>query len=193
MKFNALTEILYFLYTTFSCKKGGLSNRVFILRQWLIGCYITAYQATGEDRDTAGIYLMSRLAEAMTPAMDYARLQQAVRFYTMYPEIAEIVSHQLACLVEQKILPTTVNQLVLPTAVTRATGSRQRSKTAALSILITQLSYHHFIELTKVTDPVKRHFYETKALKHGWSARELDDQIRALYYESICIRSQHLF
>ena len=49
--------------------------------------------------------------------------------------------------------------------------------------LIRSLSYSHFIELIKISDPLKRVFYEMECMKGTWSIPELKRQVESLYFE----------
>jgi predicted nuclease of restriction endonuclease-like (RecB) superfamily len=54
-----------------------------------------------------------------------------------------------------------------------------------LSQLATQfpLPWSHYLRLLKVEKTAARRFYETEALRGGWSVRQLDRQISTLFYE----------
>lgn len=45
------------------------------------------------------------------------------------------------------------------------------------------LSWTHYVRLLRVTVPQARAFYETEALRGGWSVRQLDRQIESQFYE----------
>ena len=45
------------------------------------------------------------------------------------------------------------------------------------------LPWSHYVRLLKVETPEARQFYETEALRGGWSVRQLDRQISTLFYE----------
>ena len=45
------------------------------------------------------------------------------------------------------------------------------------------LPWSHYVHLLAVDDPAAREFYETEALRCGWSVRQLDRQIATLFYE----------
>jgi predicted nuclease of restriction endonuclease-like (RecB) superfamily len=49
--------------------------------------------------------------------------------------------------------------------------------------LIRRLSFTHFTLLLPIDDPIKRQFYELECIKGTWSVRELNRQIKTLYYE----------
>lgn len=50
-------------------------------------------------------------------------------------------------------------------------------------VLISRLSFSHFIELMGEKDPLKRAFYEVEAIKGNWSVRQLKRQMGSLLYE----------
>ena len=45
------------------------------------------------------------------------------------------------------------------------------------------LPWSHYVRLLKVEKPAARRFYETEALRGGWSVRQLDRQASTLFYE----------
>ena len=49
--------------------------------------------------------------------------------------------------------------------------------------LISSLSFSHFAELIKISDPLKRSFYEIECIKGTWGVRELRRQINSLFFE----------
>lgn len=51
------------------------------------------------------------------------------------------------------------------------------------SVLVSKLSFTHFVELIKIGDILKRTFYELECIKGTWSVRELKRQINSLYFE----------
>jgi predicted nuclease of restriction endonuclease-like (RecB) superfamily len=54
-----------------------------------------------------------------------------------------------------------------------------------IGILLTKLSFSHFIELIKEADPIKRQFYEIQAVQNNLSVRELKREMDSLLYERI--------
>jgi predicted nuclease of restriction endonuclease-like (RecB) superfamily len=45
------------------------------------------------------------------------------------------------------------------------------------------LPWSHYVRLLSVTNPLAREFYETEALRGGWTVRQLDRQIGSQFYE----------
>jgi len=70
------------------------------------------------------------------------------------------------------------------------TGEILRSLTAksdngfdiAPEILLSRLSYTHFIELIRFDDPLERLFYEVETIKNNWNVRELERAINTALY-----------
>ncbi len=56
-------------------------------------------------------------------------------------------------------------------------------KSVAPGVLISELSFSHFIELTREDDLLKRTFYEVHAIQGSWSLKELQRQMGSLLYE----------
>jgi predicted nuclease of restriction endonuclease-like (RecB) superfamily len=58
------------------------------------------------------------------------------------------------------------------------------------NIILSKLSYTHLEALLKISEPLKRTFYELECIKGTWSVRELKRQIASLYFERSGL-SQH--
>ena len=56
-------------------------------------------------------------------------------------------------------------------------------ESANLNLLVTSLSFSHFIELLKADTNVKRRFYEVYAVQNNWSVRDLKRAIESLLFE----------
>jgi predicted nuclease of restriction endonuclease-like (RecB) superfamily len=50
-------------------------------------------------------------------------------------------------------------------------------------VLLSRLSYSHFIELLNAETPLKRAFYEVQAIKNNWGIRELNRAMSTLLFE----------
>jgi hypothetical protein len=68
-------------------------NQMATLRNWLIGCYIVEYEQKGSDRAKYGDRLLKRLEERVnTKGLNETLFLAARRFYSFYPQIADIIS-----------------------------------------------------------------------------------------------------
>jgi len=52
-----------------------------------------------------------------------------------------------------------------------------------INVLLTNLSFSHFIELLKADSATKRQFYEVQAIKNNWGVRALKRAIDSLLFE----------
>lgn len=50
-------------------------------------------------------------------------------------------------------------------------------------VLLSTLSFSHFIELLNIKEPLKRSFYEIQTVRNNWGARELGRAINTMLYE----------
>jgi predicted nuclease of restriction endonuclease-like (RecB) superfamily len=149
------------------------------VRNWLIGWHITEYEQGGSDRAEYGERLLPELARQLHGIKGLAvqRLYDCRAFYRAYPTILQTVSGELqrTGLLNTENLPTplasdqTVEADVLPGI--------------APNLLLTRLSFSHFLELLVLDRPLQRAFYEVQAVKNSWSVRELKRAINSALYE----------
>ncbi|WP_197286244.1 PDDEXK nuclease domain-containing protein [Pedobacter sp. PACM 27299] len=62
-------------------------------------------------------------------------------------------------------------------------GKKHPDSSLSPQELLTQLNFSHFIELIRVEDTLKRHFYEVEAVKNAWKVRDLARAIDTLLFE----------
>ena len=144
------------------------------MRNWLIGAYIAEYEQHGDDRATYGTKLMPELADRLrhVKGLSVFQLYRSVEFYRSYPSILATLSQELQHLA---IEPAAFIGLPLPT-IPQVPGLDGR-------LLLTRLSFSHFIELLKLDNPLQRAFYEVQSIKNSWSVRELKRAINSALYE----------
>ena len=90
-------------------------------------------------------------------------------FYLTYPNIVQTVSAQLS-----------------KSGAKQETLERTQTLSAEPVFALAQqfpLSWSHYVALLAVKNPYARTFYETEALRGGWSVRQLNRQINSLFYE----------
>lgn len=96
------------------------------------------------------------------------------QFYQVYPEIGQTLSDQFKQLGLPSISQTASDQLM---------GKKHPESSLSPQELLTQLNFSHFIELIRVEDTLKRHFYEVEAVKNAWKVRDLARAIDTLLFE----------
>ena len=154
-------------------------NAAMTAAYWLIGRRIVEFEQSGEDRAEYGAALVERLAEDL--AVRFGRgfslrnIYNMRLFYLAYPtdRILQTPSAKLALLPERQILQTPSGKLEAP------------SVEVGFDDLLTAfpLPWSAYVRLLSVRDENAREFYETEALRGGWSVRQLDRQIGSQFYE----------
>ncbi|MEO6244621.1 MAG: PDDEXK nuclease domain-containing protein [Opitutaceae bacterium] len=141
-------------------------NTVMTATYWEFGRRIVEFEQGGAKRAEYGEELLRQLARDLTKRLgrgfSVTNLQNFRTFFLLWP-IHQTASGKLPA---EKIHQTVSGELV-PTP-------------AALSF---PLPWSHYVRLMAVKDEAARRFYQTEALRGGWSVRQLDRQITTVFYE----------
>jgi len=171
--FAALADRLTHLHT--AAQHAALHQ----VNYWLIGSYLVEYEQQGQDRATYGEQLLAALARSLRArgltGLSLTNLKLSRQFYQAYPTLltAQAETLQAAGLPWPAIGQTLSDQL--PSAVDEPS--------LPPTLLLTRLSFSHFIELLTLDIPLQRVFYEVQAVKNNWSVRELKRAIASALYE----------
>jgi len=154
-------------------------NAAMTAAYWLTGRRIVEFEQSGAERAEYGAALLERLAADLTGRFGRGFSRQNVQnmrmFYLSYPpeRIRQTLSGKLARLPGQQI---------------RQTASGE-SEPALATLGFDDLSaafplpWSAYVRLLSVNNENARQFYETEALRGGWSVRQLDRQINSQFYE----------
>ena len=154
-------------------------NAAMTAAYWLIGRRIVEFEQSGEERAEYGTALIERLAEDLTVqfgrGFSLRNIYNMRLFYLAHPtdRILQTPSAKLAALPRRQIRQT-------PSGSSEAT-----SVELGVNDLLTAfpLPWSAYVRLLSVRDEHAREFYETEALRGGWSVRQLDRQIGSQFYE----------
>src|SRR5574337_728527 len=173
--FNLLLNSIKSIHLQLQDSAAKSVNKLFTIRNWLIGYYIVEYEQNGEDRAQYGEKLLANLEKGLKKLglqeLSERRLREARLFYQTYPQIWQSVT---------AILNTTqIRQSA--TAIFKSNQIVQSPSAQSLPSdlmvppekLISKLSFTHLVQLLSIDDPLKRTFYEVDAIKGNWSVREL--------------------
>ena len=207
MKFDLLVNSVKETHVGFQKQAAKSINLTLTLRNWLIGYYIVEFEQKGEDRAKYGEKLLVRLAENVKiEGLSSKNLNTYRQFFICYPQIRHILPIQLKKLglnFTSQIFPTlsgkfevSKNQIdvIYPTLSAELHNATNlinpisptlsdKSLLVPSEILLSKLSFSHFIELFTLKEQLKRTFYEIECIKGNWSVRELRRQINTLYIE----------
>jgi predicted nuclease of restriction endonuclease-like (RecB) superfamily len=179
-------------------------NAILTATYWEIGRRIVEFAQQGEARAEYGEEVLKRLAGDLTKQFGRGftrdNLQRMKSFYQLWPY------HQIcAMLAPQPVLMGVVAKICgtpshksgggkkLQALAAKwgtpisATASRKSGIDLALYLEALchafPLAWSHYVRLLSVEQPEARKFYETEALRGGWSVRQLDRQVSTLFYE----------
>ena len=154
-------------------------NAVMTAAYWLIGRRIVEYDQSGQERAAYGEELLVRLAGDL--GREFGRgfsrqnLQQMRQFYLTYPspEIRQTASSESERGRDGGSRPT-------PSGESPARPGGLSLRSIAERFL---LPWSAYVRLLSVKNESARRFYETEALRGGWSVRQLRRQIDSQFYE----------
>ena len=181
--FDQLIDNIYHTHSVLQENTKRAINQNLTIRNWLIGYYIVEFEQNGEDRAKYGANLLEEMAKRLKikgiKGLRRRELSTCRKFYMIYPQIWRSLTAKLQITDNKLINESTMN-----------TGEILRSLTAksdngfdiAPEILLSRLSYTHFIELIRFDDPLERLFYEVETIKNNWNVRELERAINTALY-----------
>jgi predicted nuclease of restriction endonuclease-like (RecB) superfamily len=150
-------------------------NSIMTATYWLIGKRIVECEQEGASRAEYGEALILQLSKDLTArfgrGFSARNISNFRMFYLLWP-ILQTVSAKSA----GQIVPTV-----------SALSECQIPPTPSAESPIFLLSWSHYVRLLSVDDAEARKFYETEAIRGGWSVRQLDRQISSKYYERILL------
>jgi len=148
-------------------------NALITATYWEIGRRIVEFEQRGESRAAYGEALIERLSADLSArfgrGFSARNLEQMRQFYLFWPvdRLGEI--------------PQTLSaELPLSTKPQASSAISFNLHTLAQAF---PLPWSAYVRLLSVKNPSARQFYETEALRCGWSIRQLDRQIGSQFYE----------
>jgi predicted nuclease of restriction endonuclease-like (RecB) superfamily len=151
-------------------------NAIMTASYWEVGHRIVSFEQGGKKRAEYGEALLERLSADLTGkfgrGFSRQNLHKYRQFFLSYPEIRPTVSGEF---IGNK-RPTLSGESV---ALDVQALPAQLSQVAARF----PLPWSHYVRLLALHSDEARKFYETEALRCGWSVRQLDRQISTQFYE----------
>jgi predicted nuclease of restriction endonuclease-like (RecB) superfamily len=156
-------------------------NTSLTLRNWVIGYYIVEYEQNGKDRAIYGQRLYKVIAENLKSkgfqSLRERNLYLCKDLYISYPQILQTVS-------AKTYLTDFQDDRILRTVSAKSARKKKESGLGVdANLLITRLSFSHFIELLRADTILKRTFYEVHAIKNNWGVRELQRAMNGMLFE----------
>jgi predicted nuclease of restriction endonuclease-like (RecB) superfamily len=149
-------------------------NSVMTATYWAIGRRIVEHEQRGARRAGYGDELMERLARDLSArfgrGFGRSNLRQMRSFYVAYPAIHQTSSGESTPTAARRKLQTASGEF--------ADGRRDGNAAPRFP-----LPWSHYVRFLSVRDAAARRFYETEALRGGWTVRQLDRQVGTQFYE----------
>ena len=145
------------------------ANSVMTAAYWMIGRRIVEFEQSGEKRAEYGSALIERLSTDLRKrfgrGFGSVNLSQMKKFYLLWSV--------------ERILQTVSEKLE------DGESSSKSPAKPSLAILATRfpLPWSAYVRLLSVKNIHAREFYETEALRGGWTVRQLNRQIDSQFYE----------
>ncbi len=182
MNFNQLVAQIEKVHIQVQSYAVNQVSMALTVRNIIAGFYIVEYEQNGLDRAEYGANTINRLSDSLKHIKGFSapQLYKIRDFYLTYPQILSalpIIFHN----------PDSQLNRILSALPITSDIHFEKSENDSLGlephILITRLSFTHFVELLRLNDPLKRKFYEIQSIKNNWGARELGRAINTLLFE----------
>lgn len=155
-------------------------NSVMTATYWEIGRRIAQFEQSQSRVEDYGKQVVANLSKDLTKrfgrGFGKSNLYQMRSFFMAYADIFQTPSGKS---LEGSDSPNTSVQSGM---VSVFSAPNSDAALAQLAIRF-PLPWSHYVRLLKVEKLAARKFYETEALRGGWSVRQLDRQISTLFYE----------
>ena len=154
-------------------------NAAMTAAYWMIGQRVVEFEQSGAERAAYGAALMERLAEELSRrfgrGFSRQNLQQMRRFYLSFraDQICQTPSGDSDDPSPERIRQTPSGKLEIASPEARLAELRA----------VFPLPWSAYVRLLAVKNVQARKFYETEALRGGWSVRQLERQIGSQFYE----------
>ena len=158
-------------------------NAAMTATYWEIGRRIVEFEQGGAERAAYGDALVERLAKDLTQrfgrGFSRQNLWQMRAFFRAWP--AQVICQALS----SKFSLFGILQTPSRESTVGTTTPRPLRETVGLSALAEAfpLPWSAYVRLLSVRNELARQFYETEALRGGWSVRQLERQINSQFYE----------
>jgi predicted nuclease of restriction endonuclease-like (RecB) superfamily len=163
-------------------------NAVLTATYWEIGRRIVEHEQGGRSDSMYGQKVLERLSADLTAkhgrGFSRSNVAQMRSFYLAW-EIVQTPSGQFEA---RAILPTLSGEsagaiVKVPSGQPKIAQTLSAGSLAPSLPAVFPLSWSHYVRLLAVDKPHARTFYESEAIRGGWSVRQLDRQISTQFYE----------
>ena len=176
-------------------------NTTQVVANWLIGREIVEEEQAGKRRAGYGAALLADLAQRLKAEFGVGygvdNLELFRRFYSEYPQLLPgVAADEISDAVRRKLdrKPDADNAGAKSDTLRRKSGvlaslpmglSDTSNELWRPGLLSPNLSWTHYRRLLRVERMEARSFYEVEAMRHAWSAREMERQINSFLFDRL--------
>ena len=180
-RYEGLVDVIGVLLEEARRASARTVNVIMTTTYWEIGRRIVEYEQQGSARAEYGEALLKRLAVDLTSrhgrGFGWRNLFQMRAFYLTYPP----AKLQTMSAISEG---ATSASPIAPGARRKLQTASAESEPATVRLAARfPLPWSAYVRLLAVRNENARVFYETEALRAGWSVRQLDRQIQSQFYE----------
>lgn len=165
-------------------------NAIMTATYWEIGRRIIEFEQKGEQRAEYGATVLAKLSADLTTkfgrGFSQVNLSQMKKFYVLWPAQRIFQTPSEKSLDVQSTRNDEIDSHSTSLAIFQTlSGKSEPSIHLRLRSLAAcfPLPWSAYVRLLAVKNEHARQFYETEALRGGWSVRQLDRQINSQFYE----------
>ncbi|HNT27538.1 MAG TPA: PDDEXK nuclease domain-containing protein [bacterium] len=154
-------------------------NCIMTAAYWMIGQRMVEFEQKGKSRAAYGEEIIERLSIDLSQkfgrGFSRQNIQQMRQFYLLYPP-------ERICQTSSGELENSSRTMICQTPSGIFPAAYPDISLSELARLF-PLPWSAYVRLLAVRNELARRFYETEALRGGWSVRQLDRQINSQFYE----------
>ena len=156
--FEELIKTLSHVHNILQNKAAKAVDQFLSLRNWVFGYYIVEYEQKGEDRAKYGENLMREIAGRLThiKGLRFRQLYVCKDFYLTYPYFLRSLNAK-----------SSNEEIEIITA--KSSNEENTDLQLQPDLLLSRLTFTHFVELVRVDDSLQRLFYEVETIKNNWT------------------------
>jgi len=181
--YGAIQTAIFALLETARKAVARNINAAMTATYWEIGRRIVEFEQGGADRATYGDALVERLAKDLTQrfgrGFSRQNLGQMRAFYRAWP------GHAICQTLSGKSSRVSILEAISSESAVGRDGRPCLHEPGSLSRVAKAfpLPWSAYVRLLSVKSELARQFYESEALRCGWSVRQLERQINSQFYE----------
>jgi predicted nuclease of restriction endonuclease-like (RecB) superfamily len=163
--YNSLIETISTTYIQGKINAFKVINSQLLVTYWQIGQHIVEFEQGGKSKAQYGKGLLEHLSKDLYllhgKGFSLSNVKRFRQFYLTYP------------IYEEGDQKPKNKQTSISASVSHQSQSTENKNNTISASVSHQLTWTHYVELMKISDPLERNFYQQQTIIENWSIREL--------------------